>query len=166
MVAGCTLVSVKLFLKITLGAVIVFAVLGFAATWMSERGLNQQKFTQGKVPDPLPDGLYAGFNSWQGPWIGKEFDAKSSAGINVFKKSGAEIRKYPFKISVDKGLRDDIEVLKVDYNHPDAPFWLRPALDEIVEIAPGRYLGKLHFRIPGLYMTLGYFILEKEVRLR
>lgn len=156
----------KLLLKVVLGAVIVFAVLGFVATWAAERGLNQQKFAEGKVPDPLPDGLYSGFNSWQGPWIGKEFDAENSSGINVFRKDGSEVRKYPFKTSAGKGLRDNVDVFKLDYNHSGAPFWLRPVLDEIVEIAPGRYLGKAHVRIPGLRVTLGYFTLEKEASSR
>jgi hypothetical protein len=61
-----------------------------------------------------------------------------------------------------KGLRDkEKEVLKLNYNLPQNPFFLRPVMDEIVEVEPGKYLGKVHYRLwSNFAVTLGYFELE------
>ncbi len=121
---------------------------------------NQKLFLSGKVPDPNPNGFYKG--SLDGPktfWQGKKFDAASSTGINLI--GSKEV--YPFKTYVAKGLKDkNLDVLKIDYNIPENPFWIRLILDEIVQISPNNYLGKVHLKIiPGLPFTLGYFRLEK-----
>lgn len=117
---------------------------------------NQKLFLSGKVPNPLPSGLYKGSVNFKTSWQGKKFDASKSMGINLI--SGKE--KYPFKTYVGKGLADNIDVLKIDYNIPQNPFWLRFILDEIVEISSGKYLGKVHINFFGLPFSLGYFRLE------
>ena len=70
---------------------------------------------------------------------------------------------YPFKTYFGPGLRDHgVETMKIDYQLPTVPFYARPILDEIVEVSPGKYLGKIHYRlIPGFPFTIGYFWLEK-----
>ena len=141
------------------------ALFGAARTWQLEHSSNQTVFFEGTVPQPAPDGLYSG--SIEGPkvsWLGKKFNAASSAGINVFDDgNGKQGERYPFKTAYGKGLRDmHIDVLTIDYNTPDNPFWMHPILDEIVQIGPDKYLGKLHVRlIPGHPFTLSYFELSK-----
>ena len=80
-------------------------------------------------------------------------------GINEFTgKDMKTYEKYPFTFSIGPGSHDLKSVIQIDYNNSINPFWLRPVLDEIVETAPGEYLGKLQLRIvPGYPFTLTYF---------
>lgn len=139
--------------------IILLLLLALFRTWQTQNSLNQKLFLSGKVPNPLPNGSYKGsVGNIKVGWQGKKFDASSSSGINLI--SGKE--QYPFKTYVGKGLADNIDVLKIDYNLPQNPFWLRFILDEIVEVERGKYLGKVHLNlIPGLPFSLGYFRLEK-----
>ena len=69
--------------------------------------------------------------------------------------------RQPFKTYYGNGLRDkNLNVLVLDYDIPENPFWLRYIRDEIVQVAPNQYLGKLHLRVIGFAFTLGYFELE------
>jgi hypothetical protein len=72
-------------------------------------------------------------------------------------------RAYYFKTYVGKGEKDgDTDVFKLDYDMPENPFWIRAILDEVVEISPGRYLGKIHVKVlPGVYVSVGYFGLKE-----
>ncbi|TSC66197.1 MAG: hypothetical protein CEO21_242, partial [Microgenomates group bacterium Gr01-1014_80] len=82
-------------------------------------------------------------------------------GINIFKDTDGNQERYPFKTYTGKGLQDNKEVLKIDYSANKDPWWLRFILDEIVETAPGKYLGKVHIQVlPGTGFSLGYFKLE------
>ena len=69
---------------------------------------------------------------------------------------------YPFKTYIGKGLQDKkINVIKIDYAQSD-PWWVTYVLDEIVEIGPQTYLGKVHLTIiPGIPFTVGFFRLQK-----
>ncbi len=139
--------------------IFTFISLGLFRTWNIQQGSNQKLFSEGKIPNPLPNGFYKGAVSFKTSWEGKKFKAGSSSGINIIDKE----EKYPFKTYSGKGLTDkNLEVLKIDYNIPQNPFWLRLILDEIVEVDKGKYLGKVHLKlIPGLPFSLGYFRLEK-----
>jgi len=121
---------------------------------------EQSQFTRGTVT-VLPDGLYTG--TVAGPsfsWKGKWFDRSGHTGINIFAGANGDMEKYPFTESVGSGVHDDISVIRIDYNVSQNPWWLRPVLDEVVEVAPGAYLGKLQLRIiPGYPFTLTYFTL-------
>ena len=100
----------------------------------------------------LPNGFYKGSVGFKTSWEGKKFNAENSSGINLF--DGQE--KYPFKTYEEK------DVLKIDYNLPENPFWVRLILDEIVEISKDKYLGTIKLRlIPGFPVTIGHFRLEK-----
>lgn len=44
---------------------------------------NQRLFLSGKVPHPLPSGLYKGLVNFRTSWQGKKFDASKSSGINL-----------------------------------------------------------------------------------
>lgn len=145
---------------VAVAALVIFVIFGLVRSAMMSRRPDQALFVAGKVPNPLPEGLYKGTaDGYQGSWQGKQFDPAQKSGINLF---GGE-EKYPFRTWVGAGIRDkNIDVLKIDYNVEGNPFWLRPILDEMVEVAPGKLLGKLQFRfIPGLPFTIVFFRLEK-----
>ncbi len=133
-------------------------------TMQMEHTKDQLLFSGGTVPRPAPEGLYQGsVTGARVSWKGKKFVSATATGINVFAGESGEVEKYPFKTSYEKGLRDsDLDVLAIDYNLPENPWWLRPVIDEIVAVAPDEYLGKLHIRlIPGYPFTLAYFRLKK-----
>lgn len=119
---------------------------------------SQQAFLKGKKPGEL-SGFYKGTASVKTTWKGKEFDSSTHMGINVLR----DTKKYPFKTYTGIGLQDNIEVLKIDYNIKDNPFWVRLILDELVETAPNKYLGKAMIRIiPGFPFTVLFFNLSKS----
>ena len=144
-------------LKLLIGLVAIFLIAGVLRTWAMEHSDPQKRFVVGIVPNPAPNGFYAGSIGRKTSWLGKKFNPADSSGINVFDKGGARVEKYPFKTYASSG------TLKIDYNVPTNPFWVRPILDEIVQIAPGQYFGKLTLRIiPGYPFTLAFFELIKS----
>ncbi len=154
----------KLILLIIIIIVLLFIILCIYRTWKTQNSPNQKLFLHGEVPNPKLQGLYKGsVTGYKGNWQGKEFDAKTSLGINVFRENGKEQKSYPFKTYAGKGLQDkNLDVLKIDYNTRKNPLWVRFVLDELVEVEPNKYLGKLHIRfLPILSFSLGYFRLEK-----
>ena len=70
---------------------------------------------------------------------------------------------YYFKTSTGRGLKDqDTTVFKLDYDSPENPFLIRIILDEMVEVGPQEFLGKVHMKVfPGYYATIGFFGLKK-----
>lgn len=122
----------------------------------------QKMFLTGHVPGPLPGGFYAGsVPNYRGSWKGKKFNQAAATGVNIFATSldGTQTKEqYPFKTYVGQGLQDpDLQVLKLDYNLPENPLWLRPIVDEIVELEPSHYLGKMHLVLMGHTLTLAWF---------
>src|SRR3989344_7704126 len=123
----------SLLIKLLFWSAVGAVIFGFFRTYQMEGSANQTAFLKGSVPNPLPDGFYAG--SVSGPkvsWLGKKFNAGAQTGINVFENKNGQAEKYPFKTYTGKGVRDkEIEVFKIDYDTPENPFWLRFILDEI-----------------------------------
>ncbi len=153
-------VLIKFFLVLLL----ISLVLLWLRTFQMKKEPHQQQFLQGSLPNPKPDGPYQGTMGFDVSWIGKKFDAQNSVGINVFKnkKNGQITDGYPFKTYVARGLFDPIFVLRIDYNVPGNPFWVKYIVDEIVQVAPNEYLGKMHLKlIPGLPFSVLYFELKK-----
>ena len=136
---------------------------GFWRSHKLKQSADQQIFLKGTYPDPALDGPYKGsVKGWSGSWKGKTFTAASSGGINAFEDNGKETLKYPFHTYKAHGLTDAIDVLKIDYATSQNPWWLRPILDELVQVEPGKYLGKMQARIiPGFPFTVTFFRLEK-----
>lgn len=135
-------------------------------TWHSNSSDLEKEFAKGTIPEPALSGLYKGSVDLpvKVTWRGKQFDAATTTGINVFEDNlGSTTQKYPFRYGEAFAQREvGIKVIAIDYDLPENPFWMRPILDEIVQIAPGKYLGKLNLRIfPGYPFTLGFFKLEK-----
>ena len=168
-------------------AVAAWLVFWWLVNFISEHSGYQKQFSAGTTPNPSPDGFYNGkahvlFDA-DVPWMGKSFDRANELGFNIFTPAGASILKiiapfykrytknsdgntiaYYFKTRTAPGLKDpQINVVKLDYDSPENPFRIRIILDEIVEIAPDEYLGKIHVKVfPGYYSTLGYFGLKKS----
>lgn len=151
---------------LTLFVIVVAGGLGYGhyRTLLSEGSPKQDAFVKGAFPSPVPDGLLKGsIDGLQVSWKGKKMHAKDQTGINIFAGENSDEERYPFKTEHAKGLRDpDFDVLRIDYDLPDNPFWLRRITDEIVQVEKGKYLGKVHVRIlPDYPFTMGYFRLEK-----
>lgn len=119
----------------------------------------QNEFLSGTIPATLPDGFYRGSVNLKTSWQGKRFDRATNSGINVL----ADKEAFPFKTYLGPGNVDpQLQVIKIDYNVPQNPWYLRPILDEIVQTKPGHFLGKLQLRLlPGITVALGYFRLAK-----
>lgn len=155
---------VLLVIVMALGAV---TSLGLWRTYAIQHSADQALFVAGQATTSELTGV------WQGrvpgrtfAWQGKKF-ISAEQGINIFDNDGATTEAYPFRYYVAPSIRDrGLEVVKLDYNQPGNPWWLRFVLDEMVEIEPDHYLGKVHIRLlPGVSSALGYFHLKKgEVR--
>ncbi len=154
----------KVILKIILVIIILLLLFLCYLTWKSKQVPEQAEFLKGTVPNPTPSGLYKGSTTfYRAAWLGKTFYPDKNTGDNSFAAGDTTENKYPFITYAGPGFRDaGLQTFKIDYKLPTNQFWIRPILDEIVEVSPGKYLGKIHYRlIPGFPFTIGYFRLEK-----
>lgn len=115
------------------------------------------------------------------PWEGKIFYADAGIGINRLSSSAIvptrllwptyRVQRLPsgpaafeFVSSAGPGrIAPRIPVLHIDY-HPvrKNPRLIRRILDELVEVVPGTYLGRILFRLPaGRFANIGYFALRQ-----
>lgn len=148
-----------------IGILVIALVTGFWRTTKMEHSADQVRFTLGTAPSKPLDGFYNGtVVGYWGVWRGKKFNASAMTGINVVQNHGETTEKFPFRTYQAAGARDkNTMVLAIDYNISGNPFWLRPILDEVVEVAPGELLGKMQLRIiPGWPFTILFFSLKKE----
>jgi len=99
------------------------------------------------------NGFYKG--NKEGNWLGKTFSAKTSSGINNFRQGSKEITKYPFKTYEENNL------LKLDYNLPVNPWWLRLIIDDLKETNPNHFEGTMKIKILELQIPLAKFTLTK-----
>lgn len=131
----------------------------------SDKSPEAQEFITGTSPNPSLDGMYKGneFKGMGASWMGKQFNSAQNTGINNFRgKDTAVEQRYEFSTSVKNGLRNkDKTVLLLDYNVIGNPIWLRFIRDEIVQVSPNHYLGKIHVKIGPIVTTIGYFRLDK-----
>ena len=133
--------------------ILLIIVAGLVRTWQVEHSLNQKLFSSGSLPKSL-DGFYTGkVARLETSWVGKEFNATNSTGINRFKDGS---KKYPFK-TYSKG-----DSLMLDYNVQENPFYIRLIVDELTQTGRDQFLGKLHIKLLGLSTSLGFFSLEKS----
>jgi hypothetical protein len=126
------------------------------------------------------DGLGRVLTSAWMPWLGKRFDDQAAAGDNLFvPASAAAFRmmwpRYAFR-RLDQGLLSAFDfrtypapglvdpdrlVLKIDYDIDVNPgFLIRSVMDELVEVGPQTYLGKVHMRRGDAWKMMGYFALR------
>ena len=119
-------------------------------------------------------------NLWM-PWQGKRFDLAAGTGDNrmtssaklpskllwpLYKMKDAADGKlaFDFKTYQDAGKQDpDVQVMVIDYaDVKENPYVIiRSIRDELVEVVPGTYLGKILFRLPrDRYEMIGFFALR------
>ena len=131
---------------------------------------------------PANAAFRAAANLWM-PWLGKRFDADARMGENFLSADArlpfkaiwpshnprplgdGRLAAFPFdtRIAPDE-LDGDRQVMKLDYDRRENPsFIVRNVLDELVEVVPGAYLGKMLVRRrPGaLYRQTGWFALQQ-----
>ncbi|MEA2169806.1 MAG: hypothetical protein QOF76_3106 [Solirubrobacteraceae bacterium] len=124
-------------------------------------------------------------NAWM-PWNGKAFDAGSATGTNRMTLSSQLPLKLLFPLY---GMRDSeakdgklafnfvtrvepgaiepaVDVLVIDYapvtENPD--LIIRQIRDELVQLLPSTYLGRILFKLPGDRLSnIGYFALKQAV---
>ena len=124
----------------------------------------------------LLSGLVAKF--WL-PWYGKKFYTNQNRGNNllplflapllrlrygnkvILKKDGQTIHAFPFKTTIKKGLKDDIQVMQLDYDLPQNPQTVRNIIDELVCVGKNSYLGKAHIKNANSFRTVAFFSLRK-----
>src|SRR5579871_2510585 len=114
------LFQIVAFIGMAFGAATVAAMARHQMVRADER---QRLFLQGRVPSPRPDGFYPGWLDGipiESFWKGKQFDAATETGINVFPSSdGGERLNRPFRTTAGPGLVDpEVQVLKIDYDLP------------------------------------------------
>lgn len=128
-------------------------------------GSTRRLFRSGRLPSSRPDGFYRGMVDLPGfrRWQGKRFLSNNNTGVNVLKRRGQSVERYAFTTRPAKGLSDrTLDVLQLDYNRPENPWWLRRVTDEMVEVSAGKYLGKVYVRwLPGPPLSVAYFWLER-----
>ena len=117
------------------------------------------------------------------PWQGKRLDSAKAEGDNIFSRGSLTVahivwpfyrelvdegagtfRAFRFRTYVAPGRVDtDRDVLKIDYDRPSNPgLTIRPILDELVQVAEGYYLGKVHFKWWwGRWQMIAYFSLRQ-----
>ncbi|MDD5711423.1 MAG: hypothetical protein PHY31_01545 [Smithellaceae bacterium] len=83
----------------------------------------------------------------------------SGGGYNEFLGS---LRVGDFRIEVGPSVLGDGEnILRINYNRPGNPFWLRPLNDELKRIREGYYLGRGVYALGGRAFKVMYFSLER-----
>ena len=114
------------------------------------------------------------------PWQGKRFDNQSATGDNRLTKSTGLVGKllwplysmkdhtdgklaFDFKTYVEPGKEDpDVDVMVIDYADIESnpKLIIRSVRDELVELVPSVYLGKILFKTDSGYNKIGYFALR------
>jgi hypothetical protein len=131
--------------------------------------------------NPVLDALGRAITRRWLPWQGKTFGAKTQTGDNLFTNDGLPLarlffpfyhryvddgpgrsRALQFRTYYGPGAHDpDRTVLKIDYDLDVNPrFVVRQVLDELVQVAPGYYLGKALLRWGKAWRCAAYFTLE------
>jgi hypothetical protein len=119
------------------------------------------------------------------PWLGKSFDAPANRGYNRLASSARWPAKllwpsygtkedegaraaFHFETAVEPGKADpDVRVLKIDYGPVESNprLVIRSIRDELVELVPDTYLGKILWRSDDegeeKYSCIGYFALKQ-----
>src|SRR6266571_1028755 len=99
-----------------------------------------ERFVSGTAPDPLPDGFLPGRLLATTTWAPLD---------GLFRRVATG--------ELDPG----VDVLKIDYDFEANPdLMIRRILGELVQVAPGRYLGKVLLRARGRFHPIGFFSLR------
>lgn len=131
--------------------------------------------------NPLVDPAVRVITSLWMPWQGKRFDSVAATGDNRMVSSSALPSKllwplykmkdaaggklaFDFKTYDDAGKADpEVRVMVIDYAdvEENPSLIIRSIRDELVQVVPGAYLGKILFRLPSdRYEMVGFFALH------
>ena len=130
--------------------------------------------------NPKFDAVVRVITSMWMPWQGKRFDKDAAKGDNRLTKSTGLVGKllwplysmrdhgdgklaFDFETYSEAGKEDpDVKVLVIDYAdiEKNPKLIIRSIRDELVELVPGVYLGKILFNSGSDYSKLGYFALR------
>jgi hypothetical protein len=148
--------------------------------------------TQGMLVVPLIQGAFDRFvttvtGAWM-PWLGKSFDSKANRGYNRLAPSarwpakllwprygttddGDARAAFEFETAIEPGKADpDVQVLKIDYGPVESNpgLVIRQIRDELVELVPDTYLGKILWRSGEVaeesFSCIGYFALRQPAK--
>ena len=128
---------------------------------------RQSQFARARI-STMPEGRYVGnvpgYERLAQRWKGKRFDAAGARGMNLVEADGPIVERFPFRTyKAPRSLAGDGEVLRVDYDVPENPSWLRICADELVEVGDGHYLGISYIRLlPGNPFAMLYFELRSQ----
>lgn len=147
---------ISLTIIILVGIVLIFVAL-FIWSYLQEKKPANTTFHEGAYPAEPLSGDYKGTFSRDTSWQGKRFN-DDGTGINNFEDG----QRYKFVTSQTKSLGGDQEVMRIDYNQGENPWWLRFIVDELVEVEQTKYQGKVYLRIGPVHFTLAYFELEAQ----
>ncbi len=130
----------------------------------------KKEFAKGTTPNPAelrgrfavrlvtglgPDIRFFGHRKFFPPDV-----ERTGGGYNEFL---GHVRLGDFSIlSQPSALGDGQQILRVNYDRPGNPFWLKPLNDELKQVAPNRYLGRGIIRLGPVKFNSFYFTLEKE----
>ena len=130
--------------------------------------------------NPKFDAVVRVITSMWMPWQGKRFDKDTAKGDNRLTKSTGLVGKllwplysmkdhvdgklaFDFETYVEAGKEDpDVDVMVIDYAdiEKNPKLVIRKIRDELVELVPGVYLGKILYTTGTGYFKLGYFALR------
>ena len=136
---------------------------GCFRTWKTTRMSEYKEFVLGTLPAAMPIGLYHGTAEELGEvsWKGKKFLGEGK-GINLFEHDGGVEEKFTFTIDRARSIRGEHDVLRIDYNQPANPLWLRFIVDEMVSAGDDKFLGAVYIiAVPGFPFRMGYFRLMR-----
>lgn len=113
------------------------------------------------------------------PWKGKYFYADTKTGNNllpfsiqpvvavkygkesILKKDREGFHAFTFKTSSEKGLENNLQVLRLNYNISENPEFVREVVDELICVGSKEYLGKAYFKKNESVRLIAYFRLQK-----
>jgi hypothetical protein len=148
--------------------------------------------TEGILVVPLIQGVFDRFlntvtGAWM-PWLGKSFDSNANRGYNRLAPSarwpakllwprygttddGDARAAFEFETAIEPGKADpDVQVLKIDYGPVESNPGrvIRQIRDELVELVPDTYLGKILWRsgegAEESFSCIGYFALRQPAK--
>ena len=129
----------------------------------------RDRFRNGWVPEKLDlEGKYAVY--LVGPVVP---DIRFFRHNKCFEKINDRITGYNeflgllkiarFRVERGKSLSDpDLDVIRIVYDHPSNPFFVRLLVDEIRQIGPDEYLGQGMYRILGKAFWAFWFSVKRQ----
>lgn len=96
-------------------------------------------------------------------WRGKIFHLPLNGNPNGFNRLGIgsfEYLRYRFNATVGKSAFGERDVILLDHDLPENPYWVRLFHDELVEMRKGLYLASSHVKIGKKLRYISYFAFD------